>query len=143
LYDIVYFSNVSNNTHRFVEKLNLPSRRIPVRWVGEEPFMAYGEYVLFVPTYGGGNDKRHVPKPVIEFLNVVKNRNLIRGVVGFGNTNFGETYCSAAEIISAKTGVPLLYRVEITGTPDDVNQVTERLHLLWTTNTAITSSTLS
>lgn len=61
------------------------------------------------------------------------------GVVGFGNTNFGEYYCKAAEIVSAKVGVPLLYRVEIFGTTDDVNNVMERLNLLWTTNTAITS----
>ena len=65
------------------------------------------------------------------------------GVVGFGNTNFGEHYCKAAEIVAAKVGVPLLYRVEIIGTPEDVNQVTERLQLLWRTNTAITSSMLS
>lgn len=143
MYDIVYFSNVSNNTHRFVEKLDLPAHRIPIRWEGEKPFMALNEYVLFVPTYGGGNDKRHIPKPVIEFLNIRKNRDLLRGVVGFGNTNFGDTYCSAAEVVSAKTGVPLLYRVEILGTSDDVTQVMERLQQLWTTNTAITSSTLS
>jgi protein involved in ribonucleotide reduction len=55
-----------------------------------------------------------------------------------GNTNFGDHYCRAAEMISAKTGVPLLYRVEIMGTPDDVEQVKERLDLLWRT-TAITN----
>jgi protein involved in ribonucleotide reduction len=36
-------------------------------------------------------------------------------------------------MIAAKTGVPLLYRVEITGTPDDIEQVKERLELLWKT----------
>ena len=132
MHDIVYFSNVSNNTHRFVEKLNLPAQRIPLRWDSEQPFMATGEYVLFVPTYGGGNDDHTIPKQVKKFLNIKTNRNLLRGVVGFGNTNFGDHYCGAAEMIAAKTGVPLLYRVEIMGTPYDVEQVKERLEQLWT-----------
>ena len=138
MYDIVYFSNISNNTHRFVEKLGLSAQRIPLRWDGEEPFMALKEYVLFVPTYGGGNDGYSIPKQVKKFLNIKTNRDLLRGVVGFGNTNFGDHYCGAAEMITAKTGVPLLYRVEIMGTPDDVEQVKERLDLLWRT-TAITN----
>lgn len=131
MYDIVYFSNVSNNTHRFVEKLDLPAQRIPVRWDSEQSLVANKEYVLFVPTYGGGNDGHTIPKQVKKFLNIKTNRNLLRGVVGFGNTNFGDHYCKAAEMISAKTGVPLLYRVEIMGTPYDVEQVLERLDRLW------------
>jgi protein involved in ribonucleotide reduction len=138
MYDIVYFSNVSGNTKRFVDKLDIPSHRIPVRWNGEEPFMAYGEYVLVLPTYGGGNDNNTVPKQVVQFLNIEKNRKLMRGVIGTGNTNFGEHYCKAAEIVATKVGVPLLYRVEVFGTPDDVQQVLERLDQLWKT-TAITN----
>lgn len=138
MYDIVYFSNISNNTHRFVEKLGLSAQRIPLRWDNEEPLMTPKEYVLFVPTYGGGNDGHSVPRQVKKFLNIKANRDLLRGVVGFGNTNFGDHYCGAAEMITAKTGVPLLYRVEIMGTPDDVEQVKERLDLLWRT-TAITN----
>jgi protein involved in ribonucleotide reduction len=68
---------------------------------------------------------------VKKFLNFKANRELLRGVVGMGNTNFGDHYCRAAEIIAAKIGVPLLYRVEIMGTPDDVEQVKERLETLW------------
>ena len=100
--------------------------------------MAHKEYVLVVPTYGGGNDSTTIPTQVKKFLNIKTNRDLLKGVIGTGNTNFGEHYCKAAEIIAAKVGVPLLYRVEITGTPDDVKQVKERLNLLWTT-TAIMS----
>jgi protein involved in ribonucleotide reduction len=143
LYDIIYFSNVSGNTEKFVKKLETTSHKIPIKWEKDKPFMASSRYVLFVPTYGGGNDRHTVPKPVVEFLNIKSNRDLMDGVVGFGNTNFGEHYCKAAEIVATKVGVPLLYRVEIIGTPEDVNQVTERLKLLWRTNTAITSSMLS
>jgi protein involved in ribonucleotide reduction len=51
--------------------------------------------------------------------------------VGFGNTNFGEHFCRAADLISAKTGVPVIARVEIFGTDYDVNTVKERLQLLY------------
>ncbi len=93
--------------------------------------MATREYVLIVPTYGGGNEGTTIPVQVKKFLNFKTNRELLRGVVGMGNTNFGDHYCRAAEMIAAKTGVPLLYRVEIMGTPDDVEQVKERLETLW------------
>lgn len=97
------------------------------------------EYVLVVPTYGGGNDGHTIPKQVKKFLSIKENIDLLRGVVGTGNTNFGSHYCKAAEVISAKFDVPLLYRVEITGTQDDIEQVKERLELLWRTNTATTN----
>lgn len=138
MHDIVYFSKASENTHRFVQKLGLPLTRIPIAWRGEEPFTVSTPYVLVVPTYGGSKEGKQIPKQVVDFLNVRKNRDLLRGVVGTGNTNFGETYCRAAERISAKIGVPLLYRVELMGTPDDVEQVLERLEQLWRT-TAITN----
>lgn len=48
-----------------------------------------------------------------------------------GNRNFGEHYCKAAEIISKKVGVPLIAKVEIFGTQDDVNTVYERLNSLY------------
>jgi protein involved in ribonucleotide reduction len=138
LYDIVYFSKTSENTHRFAQKLGLPATRIPLQWTGEEPFMVSKPYVLVVPTYGGNYESKQIPEQVVQFLNIKKNRDLMQGVIGTGNTNFGETYCRAAEQIAAKTGVPLLYRVEIMGTPYDVEQVLERLEQLWTT-TAITN----
>ena len=123
--DVVYYSNRSGNTKRFVEKLGYES----IYPVSELP-LATKEYVLFVPTYGGGDGEYAVPRPVAKFLNVKSNRDLLRGVVGFGNTNFGEHYCKAAEIIVAKTGVPLLAKIELLGTPEDVQLVQERLRKL-------------
>lgn len=131
MYEIVYFSNVSNNTQRFVEKLGLPATRIPIKMSNDTQLLIDKKYVLFVPTYGGGNDSHTIPKQVAKFLNVPNNRSLLMGVVGLGNTNFGSHYCKAAEMIATKTGVPLLYKVEILGTPDDVDQVKERLEALW------------
>lgn len=139
MFDIVYFSNVSENTKRFVDKLGLKSVRIPIKWDDESPLVVEKDFILVVPSYGGGAEGRTVPKSVVKFLNIETNREYLVGVVGTGNTNFGAHYCKAAEIVATKTGVPLLYRVEITGTPEDVNQVKERLELLWKTSTATTN----
>ena len=131
--NLVYFSSVSENTHRFVEKLGIPATRIPLhgRIEVDEP------YVLVLPTYGGGrvtpdvNDGGYVPKQVIAFLNNQHNRSLLRGVIAAGNTNFGEAYCIAGDIIAAKCRVPYLYGFELMGTTEDVHNVREGLGRFW------------
>jgi protein involved in ribonucleotide reduction len=128
---IVYFSNHSENTKRFVEKITDSAIRIPISWDPAHPLYVNREYVLMVPTYGGGSEKSAVPKQVGKFLNIPGNRALLRGVVGLGNTNFGEHFCKAADVISGKTGVPIIARVEIFGTSEDVQRVQERLEQLY------------
>lgn len=127
---LVYFSSTSENTHRFVEKLGVDAQRLPLR-TSEDTLHVDEPYVLVVPTYGGEKGEAPVPKQVIKFLNDERNRSLIRGVIGAGNTNFGETYCLASEVISAKCQVPQLYRFEIMGTPEDVHTVNEGLERFW------------
>lgn len=128
----MYFSSASENTHRFVGKLGYRSARIPLRR-GDEPLVVDEEYVLVVPTYGGGSVKGAVPKQVITFLNDPHNRSLCRGVISSGNTNFGEAYCLAGDIIASKLDVPLLYRYELLGTNTDVARVKEGLEGFWQT----------
>ena len=127
---LVYFSSVSGNTHRFVEKLGIPALRIPL-YGNDEPLLVTEPYVLLTPTYGGGPDTRAVPKQVIKFLNVEQNRLLARGVMAAGNTNFGEAYGLAGRIIARKLQVPFLYKFELFGTPDDVKAVQEGLERFW------------
>ena len=130
---LVYFSSVSENTHRFVQKLGIPATRIPLhgRIEVDEP------YVLVLPTYGGGratpdiNDGGYVPKQVIAFLNNEHNRSLIRGVIAAGNNNFGAEFAYAGNVVSRKCGVPYLYRFELMGTPDDVEAVRAGLAEFW------------
>lgn len=128
--NVVYFSNYSGNTKRFVDKLNVNSTRIPIKQDESSPLLMQTAYILVVPTYGGGSEKSAIPKQVRAFLNVPSNRDNLIGVIGMGNINFGEHYCKAADLISAKTGVPVLGRVEIFGTEDDVNTINERLAML-------------
>ena len=129
---LVYFSSTSENTRRFVGKLGFPAVRIPLRRA-DPPLRVDEEYVLVVPTYGGGSVKGAVPKQVIAFLNNPDNRALCRGVIASGNTNFGQAYCLAGDIIASKLGVPFLYRYELLGTPTDVARVKEGLEDFWQT----------
>ena len=120
---VVFFSSISNNTKRFVDKLGVDGIRIPIKI--KESITVDEEYILIVPTYSGGNgDTRGaVPKQVIHFLNDENNRKLCRGVIASGNTNHGDTYCIAGPIISNKINVPLLYQFELLGTTKDVEEV--------------------
>lgn len=131
---LVYFSSVSGNTARFIEKLGKRAVRIPVRPT-DPPLHVDEPFVLVTPTYGGGAgrgvEKGAVPKQVIRFLNEERNRRNIRGVISAGNTNFGDAFCLAGDIISRKCAVPHLYRLEVFGTPDDVARVTEGLERWW------------
>ena len=127
---VVYFSSATGNTRRFVEKLGFLAARIPLL-AKDEPLRVREEYVLIVPTYGGGNLKGAVPKQVIKFLNNPDNRALCRGVISSGNTNFGKAYCIAGDIIAAKLGVPHMYKFELLGTPEDVSRVREGLEQFW------------
>jgi len=131
---LVYFSSVSENTHRFAQKLGVPAIRIPLH----EPIVVDGPYVLLLPTYGRGRGdgphldaKGYVPKQVIAFLNNPHNRSLIQAVIGAGNTQFGAEYCFAASLVSHKCKVPLLYRFELMGTAEDVEAVRAELAKFW------------
>jgi len=121
---LAYFSSVSENTKRFVLKVGVEATAVALR--GPQPEMD-DTYVLMTPTYGGGD----LPAQVERFLETGRNAELIRGVIGSGNTNFGEDYCKAGKVISARYSVPLLYCFELTGTPVDVDNVKRGLRLFY------------
>lgn len=128
---ITYFSSTSENTHRFVQKLGIKNKRIPLRKA--DPELVVDEpHVLIVPTYGGGAGmvgdlSRPVPKQVIRFLNNEYNRELLRGVIAAGNLNFGPDFCKAGDIVAAKCQVPYLYRFELMGNDEDVRLIKQGL----------------
>ncbi|AOG61041.1 ribonucleotide reductase [Spiroplasma helicoides] len=128
---IVYFSSISNNTHRFILKLDLPNKRIP--YDENENLYVDSDYVLIVPTYAGGGNivAGAVPKQVKKFLTDEKNRSFCRGVIASGNTNFGDTFAIAGPILSKKLQVPLLYQFELLGTEHDVQEVKRILSDFW------------
>ncbi|URN98397.1 class Ib ribonucleoside-diphosphate reductase assembly flavoprotein NrdI [Leclercia adecarboxylata] len=126
---LVYFSSSSENTHRFILRLGLPAVRIPLnereRIQVDEPF------ILVVPSYGGGGTAGAVPRQAIRFLNDPHNRQLIRGVIAAGNRNFGDAFCRAGDVILQKCGVPYLYRFELMGTQQDVDNVRKGVNEFW------------
>ena len=121
---LVYFSSVTENTRRFIDKLDVPALRIPLKAADAELFTVSEDFVLVTPTYGSGG----VPKQVIKFLNLEQNRVRCRGVIGTGNRNFHTDFCKAADIVSAKLQVPVLYRLELAGTDEDVSITKEGLN---------------
>lgn len=126
---LVYFSSSSENTQRFITRLGLPAVRIPLN--ERERIQVDEPYILVVPSYGGGGTAGAVPRQVIRFLNDEHNRSLIRGVIASGNRNFGEAYARAGDIVSAKCGVPYLYRFELMGTRQDIENVRKGVSEFW------------
>ncbi|WP_236632713.1 class Ib ribonucleoside-diphosphate reductase assembly flavoprotein NrdI [Bifidobacterium xylocopae] len=124
---LVYFSSQSENTARFVANCHLQEEgidvfRIPVR-PHEPPLNVREPYILMVPTYGGGSARKAVLPQIKRFLNDPANRAGIRGVIASGNTNFGEAFCMAGDIVSQKCKVPFLYYFELMGTKEDETKV--------------------
>ena len=127
---LVYFSSLSENTHRFIARVGLPALRIPI--AEDQPVLKVAQpFILVVPSYGGGSSKGAVPHQVIRFLNDIDNRACLRGVIAAGNMNFGTAYCLAGDIIAQKCQVPYLYRFELLGTPEDVINVRKGVTQFW------------
>ncbi|RKQ41591.1 class Ib ribonucleoside-diphosphate reductase assembly flavoprotein NrdI [Enterobacter sp. R1(2018)] len=127
--NLVYFSSSSENTLRFVERLGLPALRIPQDM--KQRLEVTEPYILIVPSYGGGGIAGAVPAQVIRFLNNPANRALLRGVIASGNRNFGEGFCRAGDIIAQKCRVPYLYRFELLGTDQDIENVRKGVSEFW------------
>lgn len=114
---IVYYSSASRNTERFCNKLEIPSVRVD-EYDG-------GSYILVTPTYADTHGNHPVPKPVIRFLNL--NRSNMVGVIGAGNRNFGLNFALGGRFVAYKCGVPLLHRLELSGTEADIN-IVRKIH---------------
>lgn len=135
---IVYFSSVTELTHKFILKLELPAVRIPLKVIEASELIIEDKFVLITPTYGAAG-KGFVPQQVIKFLNQEQNRQNIVGVISSGNINFLEDYAKAGNVIAEKLNVPFLYRFELAGTTDDVNNVNKGLNKFWNTNLTTTN----
>lgn len=125
---LVYFSSGSENTKRMIDRLRLPAARLPR---AGDTLRVTRPFVLVCPTYADGLGRNAVPKQVIRFLNNPENRARLRGVIGCGNRNFGETFALAGRMIAAKCGVPLLYRFELAGTDQDIARIHAGLARFW------------
>lgn len=127
---IYYYSSSSGNTQRFVENYNAYDNSHEFELISEKidySSLNIEDFVLICPTYADGKGRGSVPKAVIKFLNNKNVRDKIVGVIGTGNTNFGEKYGLSANIISQKCGVPILYKFELSGTSSDIKNISKGL----------------
>lgn len=132
---VVYFSNVTENTHRFIQRLSAHSatpagfvaHRLPVKRT-EEVMIMDEDYILICPSYGTERTN-HVPPQVKHFLSEEANRNLCVGVIGAGNINFGEEYAVSADAISRKLQVPILHKFELSGFDRDISALQQIIQL--------------
>ena len=118
---IIYWSSNSGGTRRVAEALATKTVEL-ADYDGTSP------YVLLTPTYDqprGG----FTPRPVQTFLD--KHAHLMVGVLGLGNRNFGEKYCQAAHDISKQFNVPVLWRIEIMGSQEDLAVVDSGMREHW------------
>ena len=122
---VVYYSSATGNTKRFFGKVGAPSIRIKQNAL---PPIVSEDFVLGVPTYADGKGNGAIVEEIIRFLNIENNRKYLKGVIGFGNRNFGRMFTYAAHKISIKCKVPLLYQVELFGLENDVHNVQKILN---------------
>lgn len=123
--DVVFFSNVTGNTERFVNKIITTGNKIKIPIKGNDFVTPNNPFIIVTPTYGDSEGKGMVPHQVKKFLKHF-NKDLL-GVVAAGNRNFGKEFGLAGDIIAYKFKVPLLYKIEIAGLPSDVEEVNKIL----------------
>ena len=118
---IVYWSSNSGGTRRVAEALNTDTVEL-AGYDGASP------YVLACPTYDqprGG----FTPRPVQQFLE--EHAHLMVGVIGLGNRSFGDKFCMGAYDISKQFNVPVLWRIEIMGSQEDLTVVDSGMKEHW------------
>lgn len=79
------------------------------------------DFVLFTYTDGYGD----VPTEVENFL--ISNAPHLKGVIVSGDQGYGEAYCMAGDKIAETYGVECLYKVENSGTDDDLKAIQDIL----------------
>jgi len=109
---IVYASR-TGNVRSIVENLDLPFVELSEGLVTTSP------YILFTYTDGLGS----VPEPVQLFLSIETNQCMLRGVIASGNTNFGESFCKSADIIANEYNVPIIKKIDLRGTSNDLKDI--------------------
>lgn len=118
---VYYYSSSSGLVRSFAEQLGRPVFNLAEREHRQSE--VDGPWVLLTPSYKTGNPLNDtIPEGVRRFLRSPVNRRAMVGVMGSGNRNFGTHYQLAARQIAARSGRPVLFEFEISGTPWDVEE---------------------
>lgn len=128
---IHFWSSPSGNTAALANKLHTPTHRLN----GD-----IGSWtILMCPTYEQPRLDDYIPRKVRQWLG--RNGQWVIGVIGTGNRSFGSDYCRAAHDIADCLHVPVLYRAELMGTPEDVRNIDNGIRQHWDTLTAMRTPT--
>lgn len=112
---MIAYDSKTGNVARFVESLGLASVRITPNVELHEPF------VLITYTTGFGQ----VPDTTLQFLQA--NHHHMQGVIASGNRVWGHNFAISADKISEMYAVPILHKLEMSGTSVDVEIAKERV----------------
>ena len=74
------------------------------------------EYTLMIPSYGSPRTGGHIPPPIMQFLGQHGHR--MTGVIGVGNTVFGDEFCQAAKDVAFAFDVPVLSMIDLVPTKE-------------------------
>ena len=106
------FASRTGNVEEIISSLGIDALRINDGSESiDEP------YILFTYTDGYGD----VPAEVENYL--MANGTLIQGVVQYEHNKYREAYYKAADQLSEDYGCEILYKVENSGTPEDIENI--------------------
>ncbi len=114
----IVFDSKTGNVRRFAQKLGLPEHNLIELKAG---LKVYEPFILLTYTTGMGQ----VPQTTLDFLKA--NHTNLYAVVSSGNKNWGQNFALSANKISNMYGVPILHKFEMSGMPEDVEIVRERV----------------
>ncbi|MCL4639803.1 MULTISPECIES: class Ib ribonucleoside-diphosphate reductase assembly flavoprotein NrdI [Olivibacter] len=116
----IYYDSKTGNVDRFVHKLEARTgwsiRRISENLSISQP----GHLITF--TTGRGE----VPVVTDKFMQ--QNHDLIKTVSASGNKNWGLNYGRAADTVAAIYQLPVLFKFELSGSTDDVQQFINKIN---------------
>ena len=66
-----------------------------------------------------------VPTEVEDFVS--NNKEHIKGIIASGDKSFGDAYCGAGVTLSEELNVPLIMKIENSGTDEEIKELKEKL----------------
>lgn len=111
----IAFYSITGQTKKFVVKTGLAAHEI----TDDLPQYDMKEkYILITPSY-----QDFMMDSLVDFLNYKDNKKNLIGLIGCGNRNFNDLFAQTAKKLSVTLKVPILYLIEFSGTPKDVQNV--------------------
>lgn len=134
---LAYFS-LTGYTREFVNKLGYELLQIPTNLKEAEAFVVDDDFVLCTPTYERklirgprAGQWTYIPQQVSAFFRNPDNRIKAQAVIGTGNINFYEDFTRAADEISVRLQIPVLGRIDVSGTEEEINETKIGLEKFW------------